>query len=120
MATLAPSAARRFAIAAPIPREPPVTTATLPANFCPLLLFICFALSLFVSLSGLASETDVVVQFDGVKPCFDVLAGLAEFPDIFGKKLERFGVAVRPTPLHISAPGFHLPRRSRNLGMRPH
>src|SRR6266404_1609368 len=45
MATLAPSAARRFAIAAPIPREPPVTTATLPANFCPLLLFICFVLS---------------------------------------------------------------------------
>src|SRR5437867_4218235 len=44
MATLAPSAARRFAIAAPIPREPPVTTATLPANFCPLLLLICFVL----------------------------------------------------------------------------
>src|SRR6266700_5857839 len=46
MATLAPSAARRFAIAAPIPREPPVTTATLPANFCPLLLLIYFVLSL--------------------------------------------------------------------------
>src|ERR1700722_10799809 len=29
MATLAPSAARRFAIAAPMPREPPVTSATL-------------------------------------------------------------------------------------------
>ena len=28
MATLAPSAARRFAIAAPMPREPPVTSAT--------------------------------------------------------------------------------------------
>ena len=29
MATLAPSAAKRFAIAAPMPREPPVTSATL-------------------------------------------------------------------------------------------
>src|SRR5882724_3950931 len=42
-----------------------------------------------------SSETDIVVQFDRFKPCFDVLAGLAEFSDIFGKKLERFGVAVR-------------------------
>jgi hypothetical protein len=32
MATLAPSSARRFAIAAPMPREPPVTIATLFAN----------------------------------------------------------------------------------------
>jgi hypothetical protein len=32
MATLAPSAARRFAIAAPMPREPPVTSATLLVN----------------------------------------------------------------------------------------
>jgi hypothetical protein len=30
--TLAPSAARRLAIAAPMPREPPVTSATLPAS----------------------------------------------------------------------------------------
>src|SRR5713101_1641955 len=32
MATFAPSAARRLAIAAPMPREPPVTSATLLAN----------------------------------------------------------------------------------------
>src|ERR1700689_4871537 len=32
IATLAPSAARHFAIAAPIPREPPVTSATLSFN----------------------------------------------------------------------------------------
>src|SRR5208282_2005779 len=31
-ATLAPSAARRFAIAAPMPREPPVTSATFSVN----------------------------------------------------------------------------------------
>jgi hypothetical protein len=33
IATLAPSAARRFAIAAPMPREPPDTKATLFVNF---------------------------------------------------------------------------------------
>src|SRR5580704_10476132 len=33
MATLAPSAAKRFATAAPIPRDPPVTSATLPSSF---------------------------------------------------------------------------------------
>jgi hypothetical protein len=32
IATLAPSAARRFAIAAPMPREPPVTSATFFVN----------------------------------------------------------------------------------------
>src|ERR1700732_3525289 len=32
IATLAPSAARRFAMAAPIPREPPVTSATFLVN----------------------------------------------------------------------------------------
>src|SRR6266404_2893745 len=49
IATLAPSAASRLAIAAPIPREPPVTIATLPANFCLLLLLICFVLFFFWS-----------------------------------------------------------------------
>src|SRR6202040_1111946 len=33
MATLAPSAARRLAIAAPMPREPPVTSAIFPSSF---------------------------------------------------------------------------------------
>src|SRR5580704_1763633 len=33
MATFAPSAARRLAIAAPMPREPPVTIATFPSSF---------------------------------------------------------------------------------------
>jgi hypothetical protein len=32
MATLAPSLASRFAIAAPMPREPPVTSATFSVN----------------------------------------------------------------------------------------
>src|SRR5580692_520986 len=33
MATLAPSAARRLATAAPMPREPPVMSAIFPSNF---------------------------------------------------------------------------------------
>jgi hypothetical protein len=33
MATFAPSPARRLAIAAPIPREPPVTSAIFPSSF---------------------------------------------------------------------------------------
>jgi hypothetical protein len=33
MATFAPAAARCFAIPAPIPREPPVTSATFPSSF---------------------------------------------------------------------------------------
>jgi hypothetical protein len=33
MATLAPSEAKRFAMAAPMPREPPVTSANLPSSF---------------------------------------------------------------------------------------
>ena len=33
MATFAPSAARRLAIAAPMPRDPPVTRAILPSSF---------------------------------------------------------------------------------------
>jgi hypothetical protein len=38
-----PSVASRLAIAAPIPREPPVTSATLPSNFPALFLFNCFS-----------------------------------------------------------------------------
>src|SRR6202048_44482 len=33
MATFAPSVARRLAMAAPIPREPPVTSAIFPSSF---------------------------------------------------------------------------------------
>src|SRR5580693_4787274 len=45
MATLAPSAARRLAIAAPMPREPPVTSATLPASGLSCVAFIGWFLS---------------------------------------------------------------------------
>src|SRR4051794_39635561 len=36
--TCAPSSTKRLAVAKPIPLLPPVITAILPANFCPLLL----------------------------------------------------------------------------------
>src|SRR5882724_6910353 len=119
MATLAPSAASRLVIAAPIPREPPVTTATLPANSVVLICFvpICFELFFGRRLSCLASETDVVVQFNGVEPRLDVFASLAVLPHVFGKPGESFTIAVGPPLFHVSGPGFDLPRRTRGLGM---
>src|ERR1700730_7611558 len=45
MATVAPSAARRLSIAAPMPRDPPVTSATLPASSLPFLLLMSFPFS---------------------------------------------------------------------------
>src|SRR6185437_6748468 len=48
MATFAPSAARRLAIAAPIPRDPPVMSAIFPSSF----LDIAFLLFFEISLSG--------------------------------------------------------------------
>src|SRR2546423_9525080 len=64
IATLAPSAARRLAIAAPMPREPPVTTATLPANFCPLLLLIICFVPFFVSCSSFFVGSDWPALFE--------------------------------------------------------
>ena len=40
MATFAPSAARRLAIAAPMPREPPVMSAIFPSNFFDIVLLL--------------------------------------------------------------------------------
>src|SRR6266404_744489 len=116
MATLAPSAARRFAIAAPIPREPPVTTAILPANCCPLL-FICLVLlcsSLFSWARALrfSSKAGVVIQFNGVEPCLDVFASLAVLADVFSKPGESLAITVGPPLFHVSGPGFDLPRRA--------
>src|SRR5256714_14249166 len=39
MATFAPSEARRLAIAAPMPRDPPVTSAIFPSSFLFMILF---------------------------------------------------------------------------------
>src|SRR5260370_28308960 len=48
MATLAPSVARRLAMAAPMPREPPVTSAIFPSSF---LFMVCLLfLSRLISL----------------------------------------------------------------------
>src|SRR5580692_8988089 len=40
MATFAPSSARRLAIAAPMPREPPVTSAIFPSKFFDIVLLL--------------------------------------------------------------------------------
>jgi len=48
--TCAPSSTKRLAVAKPIPLLPPVMTAIFPANFCPLLLLICFVVSFCSSL----------------------------------------------------------------------
>src|SRR5882672_435209 len=113
-------------MAAPIPREPPVTIATLPANFCPLLLFMCFVPFFCSSLfswardSRLSSEADVVIEFNGVEPCLDVFASLALLTDVSGKQSERFGVAVWSAFFHVDKPSFDFPRCAPALGMRPH
>src|ERR1700682_1386701 len=58
MATLAPSAARRLAIAAPMPLAPPVTRATLPASFLScLLLMFCPSFVCGCCLSGMFRKT---------------------------------------------------------------
>src|SRR5437870_212716 len=50
MATFAPSAARRSATAAPIPREPPVMSAIFPSNFFD----IIYLLELDICSSGMS------------------------------------------------------------------
>jgi hypothetical protein len=52
MTTFAPSAARRLAMAAPMPREPPVMSAIFPSNFFD----IVFLLELHVCSSGMSRD----------------------------------------------------------------
>src|SRR5258705_9075234 len=59
MATFAPSAARRLAIAAPIPREPPVMSATFPSRFLGTV-FLLFLYSRFPLLSLFADPVTYV------------------------------------------------------------
>src|SRR3954451_18084139 len=58
MATLAPSFASARALAAPMPREPPVTRATLPDSF----LVIGFLHGLFSMQCGYVSERDKEIE----------------------------------------------------------
>src|ERR1700687_1941232 len=46
MATFAPSAARRLAMAAPIPRDPPVMSAIFPSSFFDIVLLLLLAPSI--------------------------------------------------------------------------
>ena len=62
--------------------------------------------------SRLASETDEIIQFEHVRPGFDVLARAGKFSHVFREELHRLGVAVRPTAIHVIAPMLDLPRRA--------
>src|SRR5882757_4221339 len=62
MATFAPSAARRFAMAAPMPRDPPVTSAIFPSSFL-VIVFLLFLESRSLLLLRLAATLDVAVQY---------------------------------------------------------
>src|SRR5258707_14029904 len=53
MAIFAPSTARRLAIAAPMPREPPVMSATFPSNFFDIILL----LELDICSSGMSQNS---------------------------------------------------------------
>src|ERR1700719_3545 len=70
MATFVPSAARRLAIAAPMPREPPVMSATFPSRFLDILLTYSFKTSLFadpVAYVGRAVEKRDACCFTAAK-----------------------------------------------------
>src|SRR5882757_330680 len=78
MATFAPSAASRFAMAAPMPRDPPVTSTTFPSSF----LVIVFLLFPRISLS-LVSEIGCHVGCGS--------AVLAAYFDMLGPMLWKYG-----------------------------
>src|SRR5258708_11091955 len=60
MATFAPSAPRRFAMAAPMPRDPPVTSAIFPSSFL-VLVFLLLLESRSLLLLRLTASLDVAV-----------------------------------------------------------
>src|SRR3989442_7442117 len=60
MATFAPSAPRRFAMAAPMPRDPPVTSAIFPSSFL-VIVFLLLLESRSLLLLRLTASLDVAV-----------------------------------------------------------
>src|SRR5882762_10760875 len=60
MATFAPSAPRRFAMAAPMPRDPPVTSAIFPSSFL-VIVFLLLLESRSLLLPRLTASLDVAV-----------------------------------------------------------
>src|SRR6185369_8660902 len=70
MATFAPSEARRLAIAAPMPREPPVISATFPSS-CLNIVFLLSFLLLFESPAALVRGVVAIVLLG----CFATVDG---------------------------------------------
>src|SRR6266446_1530336 len=58
-----------------------------------------------------SAESDVIVEVEVIVPRFHVLTGLADVTDAFGKKLERFDIAIRAALVVISAPLLDFPWR---------
>src|SRR6266536_1616510 len=80
MATFAPSAARRLAIAAPIPRDPPVMSATFPSSF--LVIFFSPISFNYVSMSikvnaGQKVSSDLFTYRYEIKNCSDTARATA-------------------------------------------
>src|SRR6266853_1154570 len=97
MATFAPSAARRLAIAAPMPREPPVMSATFPSRF----LDIVFPLlSLFadpVAYVGRAVEERGTCYFTAAKESNSLNVDQVKFLQV--QHDLRFALPNLPLPL---------------------
>src|SRR6267143_7088012 len=86
--------------------------------YCSYVLFLfCSSLFSWARALRFSSKAGVVIEFNGVEPGLDVFASLAVLPDVFGKPGESLTIAVGSSPFHVSAPGFDLPGRSRDLGM---
>src|SRR6266850_2491001 len=117
-ATLAPSAARRFAIAAPMPREPPVTSATLPASalsclwlmFCPF--FVC-GRCLFGSIYLLFPRdplSDIEWAMEECSSCLLTPAQEAHHLDIHQRHLVEVQHYPGAVALHVCLQGLQMRR----------
>ena len=82
MATFAPSAARRLAIAAPMPREPPVMSAIFPSSFLDIVFLLFLLISLFgdpiADVGGTVKETDAF-SLTGPKEANDIYIDQVHF-----------------------------------------
>jgi len=71
-ATFAPSAARRLAIAAPMPREPPVMSAIFPSSFLVIVFLLCVSLCIdwyTTSAPGQSLSSDLFTHRYEIRSC---------------------------------------------------
>jgi hypothetical protein len=58
------------------------------------------------------AKGDVIVEVEIIVPGFHILPGLTDIADAFGKKLQRFHIAIGAALIVISAPLLDFPRRA--------